>query len=157
MALLLGDGSYLLLGDNGKILLTGDQGAVYHTLSPAWRTLAYGNGTTSLSWTSPLDPSEMKNYTINCSQELDGISSRIANVDLDLDLLSVAAGLQIYGMTNDATNVTVWFNIDAAERTKPNWNPPGEVQVMRCTVTALDGHIFERTIALSVMQVGQNG
>jgi hypothetical protein len=59
-------------------------------------------------------------------------------------------------MTNDSSNITVWFNIDPAERGKPNWAPPGETHAMLCTVTSLSGEIFERRVGLPVAQLGQS-
>lgn len=155
MALLLGSSGYLLLHSGGQILLSGDPGAVYHTIAPIWRTANFGNGTTTVSWPSPLDPSELKNYSIDCSVEMDGIGSRISTVQVALSPLAVTAGLMIYGVTNDASFVTVWFMIDPLERVKPNWDPPGEVHTVTCTVTSMDGEVFERTISLIIRQLGQ--
>lgn len=156
MALVLGNGSYLLLFGGGKLLLDGDPGAISHALAPSWRTVNLGNGTTTVTWTNPLDPNELKNYTIDCSVEMDGISNRIASVSLVLSPLAVAAGLRIYGITNDMTNITVWFQIDEDERNHPGWEPPGEIHTLLCTVNAMDGQIFERTIALPIRRLGQS-
>lgn len=155
MALLLGSSSYLLLHSGGRILLIGDPGAVHHTIAPIWRTANFGNGTTAVSWSSPLDPSELKNYSIDCSVEMDGIGSRISTVQVALSPLAVTAGLMIYGVTNDASFVTMWFVIDLLEQQKPNWDPPGEVHTVTCTVTSMDGEVFERTISLIIRQLGQ--
>lgn len=153
MALLLQSGDYLRLQPGGgKLLLRGDQGAVIHVLAPAWRTADFGNGTTSPAWTSPLDPSELLEYTVNCGTELGGVGSSIASVTVTLSGLAIVAGLRIYGQTNDATNVTIWFNVDPADRVKTNWNPPGEVHTVTVTVTAMSGQIFERTISLTIRQ-----
>lgn len=156
MALLLGSSGYLLLHSGGQLLLIGDPGAVYHTIAPIWRTANFGNGTTTVSWPSPLDPSEIKNYSIDCRVEMDGISSRISAVQVALSPLAVTAGLMIYGVTNDASFVTMWFMIDLSEQQKPNWTPPGEVHTVTCTVTSMDGEIFERTISLTIRQLGQS-
>lgn len=155
MALLLNSGGYLRRADNARILLIGDPGAVFHVIAPQWRRADFGNGTTTVSWTSGLDPSELKAYTIDCATEMNGIGDRIMTVDLTLSGLAVAAGLQIYAITNDLTNVTVWFQIDPAERVKVNWNPPGETHLITCHVTSLGGHVFERTISLRIVQLGQ--
>lgn len=156
MALLIQDGSYLVTQKNsapiGKLLLKGDPGAVYHMIAPTWRRADFGNGTTSVAWTSPLDPSELKAFTIDASTELDGIADKIAMVDLTLSGLAAIAGLRIYGVTNDDRMVTVWFNVDEAERAKPAWNPPGETHTITCTITSMNGHIFERTVSLRISQ-----
>ena len=158
MALLLQDGSYLLLQEAGvpagKLLLKGDQGAVFHALAPAWRTAAFGDGSTRVSWVSPLDPSERKTYTIDASRELNGINDRIRSITVIPSGLAVVAGLIIYGVTNDNTNVTIWFEIDPADRTRSGWNSPGEVHYVTVQITTMNGHIFERNASLTIAQLG---
>lgn len=155
MALLLNSGGYLRTAASARILLIGDPGAVFHVIAPAWRRADFGNGTTAVGWTSGLDPSELKAYTIDCTTEMNGIADRIMTVDLTLSGLATTAGLQVYAITNDETQITVWFQIDPAERVKPNWNPPGETHLITCRVVSLGGHVFERTISLKIVQLGQ--
>lgn len=159
MALLLQNGSYLLVtpadAPAGKLLLRGDAGAVYHSLAPAWRTANFGDGTTAVSWTSPLDPAERKIYTVNASTELNAISDRIKSVDVTLSGLAALAGLHIYGITNDDTQVSIWFEINSGDQSRPGWNPPGEVHLVTVSITSMGGHTFERTIALRISQLGR--
>lgn len=152
MALLLQSGDYLRKQDGAKLLTQGDPGAVFHVLAPSWRTADFGNGLTAVSWPAPLDPSELLEFTVNCGTELNGVNSRISTVQVTLSGLAIAAGLEIYGTTNDLTNVTIWFSVDPAERVKANWNPPGEVHLVTVTVTAMSGQIFERTVSLTIRQ-----
>lgn len=155
MALLLMQGGYLRKQDAGKILTVGDDGAVVHVLAPTWRTADAGNGTGLVSFTSALDPSELKAFTVNWGTEMNGINDRIATSVLTLDPLAIAAGLMIHSTTNDQTNVTVWFKIDDDEKTNARWNGNGETHRFTSTVTAMGGQIFERTVALVIRQLGQ--
>ena len=158
MPLLLQDGSYLLLQEagapTGKLLLKGDPGAVFHALAPTWRTANFGDGTSGVSWGSPLDPSERKTYTIDASRELNGINDSIRSVVIVPSGLAVLSGLIIYGVTNDNTNVTIWFEIDPEDRTRAGWNPPGEVHYVTVQITTMNGHIFERNASLTIAQLG---
>lgn len=157
MALLLQNNSYLLLQTNGvasgKLLLRGDQGAVFHALAPPWRTANFGTGTSTVSWPSALDPSERKIYTVNAAQELNGISDTINSVGVELSGLAALAGLQIYGVTNDATQISIWFQINTADRARAGWNAPGEVHLVTVTVTSMGGHVFQRDVALRITQL----
>lgn len=157
MALLLEDGSYLLLQSNevsvGKLLLRGDAGAVFHALAPAWRTANFGDGTTRVIWTSPLDPGERKTYTVNAATEMVGISDVIQSVSVMPSGLAVLAGLEIYGVTYDETQVTIWFQINGLERSRPGWNDPGETHLITVSITSLGGHVFERDCSLHIQNL----
>jgi hypothetical protein len=156
MALLLQDGSYLQLQTDGtpvgKILLRGDQGAVFHALAPPWRTANFGTGGI-VSWTSSLDPSERKIYTVNAATELNGIDDKINSVGVELSGLAALAGLEIYGVTNDDTQVSIWFQVNEADRSRPGWNAPGEVHLVTVTITSMGGHVFQRDVALRISQL----
>ncbi len=157
MALLLEDGSYLLLELNtepaGKLLLRGDPGAIFHSLAPDWRTANFGTGTTEVAWTSPLDPSERKIYTVDTATELRAVGDTIQSVTVTLSGTAVLAGLEIYGVTNDDTNVSIWLQVGVADRGRSGWTAPGEVHVITVQVTGQSGHVFERDIDLRVSQL----
>ncbi len=155
MALLLKQGGYLRTKSLDKILLIGDDGAVVHVLAPAWRTADAGNGTGAVSFPAPLDPSELKAYTINWATEMDGIGDRIATSALVLDPLAVSAGLMVHATTNDQRNVTVWFKVADSEKGNARWGGQGETHRLTSTVTAMGGQVFERTVSLTVRQLGQ--
>lgn len=157
MALLLQNGSYLQLQTAGvaigKLLLRGDVGAVFHSLAPTWRTANFGDGTTIVSWTSALDPSERKIYTVNAATELNGINDTIQSVGVELSGMAVLVGLQIYGVTNDPTQISIWFQVNPADRSRPGWSAPGEVHTVTVTVTSMGGHVFQRDVSLRVQQL----
>lgn len=155
MALLLMQGGYLRTQTAGKILLIGDEGAVVHVLAPPWRTADAGNGTGVVAFPSPLDPSELKAYTINWATEMDGIADRISSSVLTLDPLAVSAGLAIHSTTNDQKNVTVWLKVADAEKANARWSGQGETHRLTSTVTAMGGQLFERTVSVTVRQLGQ--
>ena len=106
-----------------------------------------------MSWQSPLDPSERKTYTVDASTELNGIGDRIKSVSISLSGLAALAGLTIYGVTNDSTNVTIWFEIDPLERSRTGWTPPGETHLVTLQIVTMGGHIFERTASLKISQL----
>lgn len=157
MALLLQDGSYLLLQTGGSpsgILLTrGDPGAVFHAAAPPWRTADFGDGTAIVSWSGALDPNERKIYTVNAATELNGIQDSIRSVDVEMSGLAILSGLRIYGVTNDQTQVSIWFEINPADRSRPGWQAPGEVHIVTVTVTSMGGHIFQRDISLRISEL----
>ncbi len=156
MALLLQDGSYLLLQTNGepdgKLLLRGDPGAVYHALAPSWRTASFGEGASIVAWPSALDPNERKIYTIDASRELGGINDVIGSVNVQMSGLAILAGLRIYGVTSDSTHVSIWFEINAADRARSAWTA-GETHLVTVTITAMGGQIFQRDVSLKIGQL----
>lgn len=154
MALLLEQGGYLLLAGGGKILLQGDPGAVPHVLAPPWRTASAGTTNTTAAWPQPLDPSELKYYTVDWSGELDATGDRILSSLVTPSDLATLAGLRIRSETNDNTRVTIWFEIDAADRNKADWNA-GQVHHVTSTITTMGGQVLERTVSLRVQHLGQ--
>jgi hypothetical protein len=127
---------------------------VPHINAPAWRTADFGDGSARVSWRSALDPGEKKAYTINCGTELAG-ENRIEIVNVALSGLAVLAGLRIRAMSNDLTNVTLWLEVNATDRTRPNWNGDGETHTLTCTIDVTDGQRFERDVAIQIKQLGQ--
>lgn len=127
---------------------------VVHVLAPPWRTVDFGDGTTITNWLGPLDPFELKAYTIDCGKELDGISSVISNVTLELSSLTILAGLKIFARTNDGRSVTIWLYVDEQDRVKSNWNGPGELHTITCKITSSRGQVFERIIGLTIKKLG---
>lgn len=127
---------------------------VAHVLAPPWRTVDFGDGTTITNWLGPLDPFELKAYTINCGKELDGVSSVISDVTLELSSLAVLAGLKIFARTNDGRNITIWLYVDEQDRVKSNWNGLGELHTITCKITSSRGQIFERIIGLTIKKLG---
>lgn len=129
--------------------------AVAHIIAPSWRTADFGDGTTPVAWTSPLDPGETKAYTIDCSRELVSTENRIETVNVVLDGLAVLAGLRIQDQSFDRSHITLWLTINPADRTRSSWDGPGETHYMTCTINITDGQRFERDIALRIRQLGQ--
>lgn len=153
MALLLKQGGYLLRKAGGKILLQGDPGAVAHVLAPSWRTVDMGNGQGgALAFAAPLDPSEIKEYTLNWATEANGANDRIATSALVLSSQAIVAGLMVHSTTNDNTSVTVWLKVDPALQGSAAW-AEGETHVLTSKVTTLGGRVFERTASVTVRQL----
>lgn len=154
MALLLKSLGYLTLKSGGKALLKGDPGAVTHVIAPPWRTIDVGNGQTdNLAFASPLDPAEVKYYTLDWSTELDGTSDSISLSDFTLSPTAIAAGLLIHALSNDAKRVTVWLKIDGSLQSDARWSGAGETHSMQTRITTVKGQAFERTVRVTVKQL----
>lgn len=126
-----------------------------HIIAPSWRTADFGDGSVRVAWRSALDPGEKKAYTINCATELATVDNRIEVVELVLSGLAIQAGLRIVDITTDRANVTVWLEIQDADKTKSNWLGAGETHFMTCTIEVTDGQRFERDVSLQIKQLGQ--
>jgi hypothetical protein len=126
-----------------------------HILAPSWRTADFGDGSARVAWRSALDPGEKKAYTINCATELASATNQIEIVDITLSGLAVVAGLRILEVTYDRANVTVWLEIQDADKAKSNWLGAGETHFMTCTIDVTDGQRFERDVSLQIKQLGQ--
>jgi hypothetical protein len=125
-----------------------------HILAPSWRTVDFGTGAQTVNWAAPLGPRELKAYTINCDMELTGVGASISSIKLLPSALATLVGLRFYARTNDDRNVTVWLYIDPDDQDKSNWNPPGELHTVICTITTNRGQVFEREIGVTVRKLG---
>jgi hypothetical protein len=128
--------------------------ALPHILAPSWRTVDFGTGAQTVNWAAPLGPRELKAYTINCDMELTGVGASISSIKLVPSALATLAGVRFYARTNDERNVTVWLYIDPDDQDKSNWNPPGELHTLICTITTNRGQVFERSIGVTVSKLG---
>lgn len=148
---------WLMPRHSGTIFKTnpGEIEMVAHINAPPWRTADFGNGSNRVSWLSALDPGEKKAYTINCSTELGDPNNRIEILNVTLSGLAILAGLRIRAISYDRTNVTLWLEIDEADRFRPNWDGAGETHTMTCTIDVTDGQRFERDVSLQICQLGQ--
>lgn len=154
MALLLKQPGYLTLKMGGKMLLKGDPGAIIHLLGPQWRTVDAGNGqSTAITFSSPLDPQEIKYYTIDWTVEMAGTSDTIATSDLTLSPAATAAGVTIRATTNDTSKVTLWLTIADDMKSASQWQGAGETHTLSNRITTTAGQIFERTIRLIVRHI----
>lgn len=124
-----------------------------HFNAPAWRTADFGDGTTRVAWTSPLDPGEYKAYTIDCSRELVSSGNKIETVDISPSGLASLAGLLMADITNDDTHVTFWLTINPADRNRANWDGEGERHTLACTIEVTDGQRFQRDVTLQIKQL----
>jgi len=135
--------------------LPGQPEVVPHINAPTWRTADFGNGSSRVSWRSPLDPGEKKAYTINCATELVSADNKIETVNIALSGLAILAGLKIRAMSYDFSNVTLWLEIDPEDQNRTNWEGAGETHFLTCTIDITDGQRFERDVSLQIRQLGQ--
>jgi hypothetical protein len=133
----------------------GEIESVAHINAPAWRTADFGNGGSRLSWLSALDPQEKKAYTINCASELGDLPNRIEILKVTLSGLAILAGLRIRAISYDRTNITLWLEVNQADRFRPSWEGAGETHTLTCTIDVTDGQRFERDVSLQIRQLGQ--
>ena len=128
---------------------------VPHILAPSWRTADFGDGTSPVNFAQALDPGEVKAYTIDCSREIPSSDNKIEVYTITLSALAALAGLRIRDESKDRSTITLWLQIDPADRSKPNWDGAGETHVMTCRIEVTDGQIFERDISITIKQLGQ--
>jgi hypothetical protein len=128
---------------------------VPHINAPAWRTADFGDGSARVAWSSPLDPGEKKAYTIDCGTELVDPTNRIEIVNVELSGLASLAGLRIRAISYDRSRITLWLEINDADKIKENWSGAGETHTLTCTIDITDGQRFERTVSLQIKQLGQ--
>jgi microcompartment protein CcmK/EutM len=127
---------------------------VAHFVAPPWRTADFGDGSVPVVWASPLDPGERKAYSVDCTREL-GSTNIIEVLDVAPSGLALLAGLQVSGMSHSTSLITVWMEINPADRTRLNWNGAGETHYLTFTINVSDGQRFQRDAALTIRQLGQ--
>jgi hypothetical protein len=149
MPLLLASGGVLLLATGGQLLLATDQDQM-HIRAPSWRTVSAGTGVTSAAWTAPLDPNGLLDFSMDWADEMIGGADTILESTITLSGQAAAAGLRIYGQSNDDTSVTVWLQVDAAFQNSADWNPPGEVHSLNCRLVTPKGRTHDRTFTFTV-------
>jgi hypothetical protein len=128
---------------------------VAHMLAPSWRTADFGDGSAAVAWASPLDPSETKAYTIDCSRELATTDNRIETLSVVPSGVASLAGLTVQEITYDRANITLWMTVAPDARNRANWSGPGETHYLTVTITVTDGQRFERDVSIVVRQLGQ--
>ena len=149
MPLLLASGGVLLLASGGQLLLATDLDEM-HIRAPSWRTVSAGNGTQAGTWTAPLDPNSLLDFTISWTEEMSGGADTILTAVVALSTQATAAGLRIHAESHDDDSVTVWLKVDPDFQQSNDWNPPGEVHQISCKVTTPVGRTHDRTFSFTV-------
>jgi hypothetical protein len=127
---------------------------VPHINAPPWRTADFGTGSSRVAWPSPLDPGEVKAYTLDCSLEV-GEANSIQAFAATLSAEAAVSGLRIQAKSSDRTNVTLWLKINPPDRSSVTWSGSGKSSYLTCAVDVSDGQHFERDVTLQIRQLGQ--
>lgn len=163
--LMLANQSQLALASGYILLLASDPEGVYelvHPIAPPFRTVEAGFGAEALVFTGPIDPSELKYFTVTWNTELGGTNDTIVpdtgiiegqSVFLELAGAAIASGVLIHAQSHDTTSVTFWLKIDPAMKNRAEWSGQGELHMITVRVITTRGQIFERQIGFRVRQL----
>ena len=163
--LMLANQSQLALASGYILLLASDPEGVYelvHPIAPPFRTVEAGFGAEALVFTGPIDPSELKYFTVTWNTELGGTNDTIVpdtgiiegqSVFLELAGAAIASGVLIHAQSHDTTSVTFWLKIDPAMKNRAEWSGQGELHMITVRVITTRGQIFERQVGFRVKQL----
>lgn len=163
--LMLANQSQLALASGYILLLASDPEGVYelvHPIAPPFRTVEAGFGADALVFQGPIDPSELKYFTVTWNTELGGTNDTIVpdtgipegqSVFLELAGPATASGVLIHAQSHDTTSVTFWLKIDPSMKNRPEWSGQGELHMITVRVITTRGQIFERQIGFRVRQL----
>lgn len=107
-------------------------------------------------WPGPFDPSDYKDYVADWSATL--VEDTITDAIVELTPEASTAGLKIDtdirppAITHEGQAVTVWFEIDEANRNDPIFDGAGTRLGVIFTVETLGGRRLQQTWTLGVMQ-----
>lgn len=151
---------------NGYLLLlvTDPEGEVpmAHPIAIAQRTVEAGYGASPLVFEGPLDPAELKYFTVTWDTELQAASDSIVpdngtiegqSVFLTLSGAAVAAGVQVHAFSQDERSVTFWLKVEASQQSRTQWNGVGELHIITIRIITTRGQVFERDISFRVKQL----
>jgi hypothetical protein len=161
----LADGSQLALADGYVLLLATDPEGelpLVHPLAIAQRTVEAGYGGNPLTFEGPLDPAELKYFTVTWDTELQAATDSIVpdngttegqSVFLTLSGAAIAAGVQVHAFSQDSRSVTFWLKVDPAQKNREQWNGSGELHLITIRIITTRGQVFERDISFRVKQL----
>jgi microcompartment protein CcmK/EutM len=149
---------YLLL------LVTDPEGELpmAHPIAIAQRTVEAGYGASPLTFEGPLDPAELKYFTVTWDTELQAAVDSIVpdngtvegqSVFLTLAEPAVATGIQVHAFSQDERSVTFWLKVEASQRGRTQWSGAGELHVITIRIITVRGQVFERDISFRVKQL----
>lgn len=151
---------------SGHILLlaTDPEGElpVAHPIAIAQRTVEAGYGASPLTFEGPLDPAELKYFTVTWDTELQAAVDSIVpdngtpegqTVFLTLSGSAVAAGIQVHAFSQDERSVTFWLKVEPSQQSRTQWSGAGELHVITIRIITVRGQVFERDISFRVKQL----
>jgi hypothetical protein len=161
----LAGGGQLALANGQILLLASDPEGelpMVHPIAIAQRTVEAGYGESALTFAGPLDPAELKYFTVKWEVELNAASDAIVpdngtvegqSVFLELSGPAIASGIQLHAFSQDEKSVTFWLKVDPSQKTRSQWNGTGETHTITVRIITIRGQIFERDIAFRVKQL----
>ena len=165
LGIALASGGQLALASGHIVLLADDPEGelpVAHPLAIPQRTVEAGFGAEALQFEGPLDPAELKYFTIRWDVELTPANDSIVpdtgaiegqSVFLTLSGPAVASGLQVHAFSQDDKSVTFWLKIDPAQQNRVQWMGTGELHIITVRVITVRGQVFERDVSFRVKQL----
>ena len=108
----------------------------------------------SLFFSTPLDPSDTKDYRFDWTALLDAQGDVIDTQATELPADAVALGLEKGGeaISGDSKSVTVFFTVNAAFSADPAYSGAGQTFGVVQRLTTTGGRTIERTFNLVVRQ-----
>lgn len=161
----MSDGSQLALASGYILLLATDPEGdlpVAHPIAIAQRTVEAGYGANPLAFEGPLDPAELKYFTVTWDTELNAANDSIVpddgteagqSVFLTLSGAAVSAGIQVHAFSQDSRSVTFWLKVLESQRNRTQWNGVGETHIITISIITIRGQVFERDISFRVKQL----
>jgi hypothetical protein len=135
---------------------------VAHPIAIAQRTVEAGYGASPLTFEGPLDPAELKYFTVTWDTELQAAVDSIVpdngtpegqTVFLTLSGAAVAAGIQVHAFSQDERSVTFWLKVEPSQQSRTQWSGTGELHVITIRIITTRGQVFERDISFRVKQL----
>lgn len=165
LGIALAGGGQLALTTGYPLMLASDPDGDYvvaHPIAIEQRRVEAGFGGTALTFTGPLDPAELKYFTVTFDVELTGADDAIVpdpgtvegqSVFLTLSGPAVASGLLVHAHSQDQRSVTFWLKVSPSQQGRPQWAGAGELHTITVRVHTTRGQIFERDLAFRVKQL----
>lgn len=99
----------------------------------------------SATWEDPLDPLEVKDYSLDASDEMAASLDAISSATWALEPAAIAAGVMIHSSSHDTDGATVWLKVAPGSETSVLWDDPGTALVVAATIVTQGGRTYHRS------------
>lgn len=105
-------------------------------------------------WQAPLDPKEVKDYTLGFEPELTARNpiDSLTDADWALDAAAIAAGIEIHASSLDGQTATVWLKVAEAQQGSALFDDPGTTFTADVTAISTNGRTYHRTCQFTVQK-----
>jgi hypothetical protein len=107
----------------------------------------------SAVWIDPLDPGEIKDYTLDAAAEMQVTQDHVVDAEWELDAAAIAAGVLIHASTFDSHALVVWLKVDPADIASALWDDPGTNFIAIVTFTTNEGRVYRRSCQFTVRRL----